>query len=409
MNFNGTLQCCRTGLLISGFIRPTHRKCVIFDLIGIINHYYWIKDTSLDWEAINFSNESEIAERKTRNKLFLLSKQLDAEILDYAKLKQMCWSGVPSSIRSTIWKLLLKYTPKKLSRRNKQLANKRNQYHALRQLYFDAAVSNPNQLDVYQQKLLRCTQLDIKRIRYNFPENQILKNVALQSLLQRVLYMFGLKHSCIGYSHGILDILIIITLSLLPPHHHQNHTSYHHHHHTHGTISNWEVIEADTYWCLENLFESKQLFNNYTHDLSTTLNMLHCVQWVVKKVNHSLYAHFQRERVDFNQFWQWIHSFLIRKMSIEHVMKVWDSLLSTSDDEFNSFHVCICASLLTSFSGLLETMDFAQIIVFTQSIAAHTSLWSKKDVDSLLAEAFTYHELYAQKIKLMIQTLNQND
>eukprot|EP01084_Bolivina_argentea_P226603 382751_1 len=412
MNLNGTLQCCRTGVLISGFIRLIHRECVILDLIGLINSFYWIKDSSLDWESINFRNESEIFERKNRNKLYLLSKLLDEQILNYSKLKQMCWKGIPSSIRPQIWKLLLKYTPKKLSRRAKQLQNKRNEYNHLRKLYFEKATKYPNKLDIYQQKLLQWTELDIKRMQYNYSENKILQTIELRNVLQRILYMFGLKHSCIGYYSGILDILIIIILSFIPNHTLNNSDvsytykcTYIHSYDRffyHKRI-NWNVIEADSYWCLENLFESKQLFNNYTNDFTVTLNMVKCLKYILKKINYNLYLHFENERVDFNQFWQWIHNFLARKMNVNHIMKIWDAMLCLNDDEFNSFHVCVCVSLVNSFSTLLLNSSFGQIVLFIQSISAHTSIWKDKDVDKLLAQAFFYHELFAHNIKTMIK------
>ena len=128
MEPNGNLQCSRTGVLISGFIRPVHEKCVIFDVIGLINSFYWIKDYSLDWESIDFQNDVQIEERKNRNKLYLLCNLLDEQILDIEQLKEQCWKGIPSSMRPQIWRLLMSYTPKKLSRRNKQLSNKRNEY-----------------------------------------------------------------------------------------------------------------------------------------------------------------------------------------------------------------------------------------------------------------------------------------
>ena len=145
-------------LLICGYIRSIHDKYVIHDLYLIILLFYSLRDSTKEWNEIDFSNISEITDRKTRNKLYSLNKLLDEDMININKLKQLCWNGIPNNLRARIWRLLLGYAPKKLSRRQRKLEDKRNEYYHLRRQYFEQKDGH-DKLSQHEKmilKIMRC-------------------------------------------------------------------------------------------------------------------------------------------------------------------------------------------------------------------------------------------------------------
>merc|ERR1719297_628142 len=84
---------------------------------GSVSPIYSSIDPSkiLEWDEIK--NENEAFARKNRNRINLLTKMLEQNVMDSIQIRKACWRGIPKCMRPSIWKLLLGYTPKNLSRR----------------------------------------------------------------------------------------------------------------------------------------------------------------------------------------------------------------------------------------------------------------------------------------------------
>jgi hypothetical protein len=76
-------------------------------------------------------------------------------------------------------------------------------------------------------------------------------------------------------------------------------------------------------------------------------------------------------------------------------IRLFDTYLSEEDGEaygFRTFHVYVCASILTFFSKQLKELEFQDMVLFIQHLP--TSSWTDKEVSSILSQAFVYQSLF---------------
>lgn len=180
--------------------------------------------------------------RRRRQLLTCLSKQS----VDFDQLRTMAWAGIPDELRPLVWQLLLGYLPAVASVRASQLARKRAQYAEAVKLAFARGTAGLNQSTWHQ------IHIDVPRTN---PGIRLWQRDATQRSLERILYVWALRHSEIGYVQGMNDLATpffevflgayidsdaeLFDVSLLPP-------------------NVLEAIEADTFWCLSKLLDGIQ-------------------------------------------------------------------------------------------------------------------------------------------------------
>lgn len=174
---------------------------------------------------------------------------LNEEVVQMDKLRSLAWAGMPDEMRPMIWMLLLGYLPPAKSARASTLSRKRAEYQAGVRLAFQRGSESLDQAIWHQ------IHIDVPRTN---PGIALWQREATQRALERILYVWAIRHPASGYVQGINDLAtpffqVFLSayissdveqydVALLPP-------------------PALEALEADTFWCLSKLLDGIQ--DNY--------------------------------------------------------------------------------------------------------------------------------------------------
>ncbi|KAL5632160.1 hypothetical protein ACGC1H_000240 [Rhizoctonia solani] len=298
---------------------------------------------------------------------------LSKEDLNMAELKKLAWSGVPPHLRPMVWPLLLGYIPLPSSTRLQTLQRKREEYIKLVNIAFARG------RDGLDQSIWHQIKIDVPRTR---PGVRLWMEAGTHQSLERILYVWAVRHPASGYVQGINDLAtpfyqIFLSAYIdadpetydpacLPPH-----------------IIN--AIEADTFWCLSRLLDGIQ--DNYIAQQPGIHRSVKRMAELVKRIDVALATHLQTQGVEFMQFaFRWMNCLLMRELSVKNTIRMWDTYLAEGTDSFSQFHLYVCSAFLVKWSERLKNMDFQEIIIFLQSLP--TQDWTDYEIELLLSEAF---------------------
>lgn len=174
---------------------------------------------------------------------------LEGDEVDLAALRTLAWKGVPAALRPVVWPLLLGYLPATAAQRTATLARKRAEYAA----GVERALSRGTQ--ALDQPIWHQIHIDVPRTN---PGIRLWQQEATQRALERLLYVWAIRHPASGYVQGINDLAtpffeVFLSayidadpeqydLAQLPP-------------------RALQALEADTFWCLSKLLDGIQ--DNY--------------------------------------------------------------------------------------------------------------------------------------------------
>lgn len=357
-------------------------------------------------------------------------------IINQNELRQISWNGIPKPHRSVVWKLLIGYLPANSKRQEPLLKRKRKEYcDGLSHIFSD---QHSRDVPTWHQ-----IEIDVPRTN---PHIALYQFKSVQTSLQRILYLWAIRHPTSGYVQGINDLVTpffqtflteylpqaqIDDVEKLDPL-------------TYMSQEQLKDVEADTFWCLTKLLE--QITDNYIHGQPGILKQVKNLGQLVKRIDRDLYEHFQKENVQFIQFsFRWMNCLLMREFQMSAVIRMWDTYLSETSGEaatsaslsseavpphtpteqmkatfqspskdfaspssttgiggdeiarirqssLNEFHVFVCAAFLIKWSDQLMEMDFQEIITFLQN--PPTKEWRDSDIEMLLSEAYIWQSLY---------------
>ncbi|KIP10937.1 hypothetical protein PHLGIDRAFT_115074 [Phlebiopsis gigantea 11061_1 CR5-6] len=299
--------------------------------------------------------------------------------VDMAQLRKLAWNGVPDDLRPIAWSLLLGYVPLPGPLRVSTLARKRSEYLSLVELAF---ARNKDGLD---QAIWHQIEIDVPRTR---PGVQLWMHATAQRSLERILYVWAIRHPASGYVQGINDLVTPfyqVFLSayidsdpeefdpgLLPP-------------------EALNAIEADSFWCLSRLLDGIQ--DNYIAGQPGIQRSVKRMADLVARIDPPLAAHLESENVEFMQFaFRWMNCLLMREISVQNTIRMWDTYLAEGTDAFSQFHLYVCSAFLVRWSKKLKEMDFQGIIMFLQSLP--TQGWTDHEIELLLSEAFVHYSTW---------------
>lgn len=123
------------------------------------------------------------------------------EDIDIDGLRKLSWRGIPSSVRAIVWKLLLGYMPCNRERCDKIIARKRKEY-----LDYVAKYYNEEHLQKTEQENALQKQIHIDVLRTN-PDLQLFQHIKIQNALERILYIWSIRHPASGYVQGLNDLV----------------------------------------------------------------------------------------------------------------------------------------------------------------------------------------------------------
>ncbi|CAR24518.1 GTPase-activating protein GYP1 [Lachancea thermotolerans CBS 6340] len=351
--------------------------------------------------------------------------------VNLSELRRLSWNGIPMAHRPRVWRLLIGYAPANIKRQATLLRRKRQEYRDGVALVFSK--EHTRDIPTWHQ-----IEIDIPRTNPLIP---LYQNPLVQESLQRILYLWAIRHPASGYVQGINDLVTpffqtFLTEYLQPA---QKEDVVKLSPDTYLTHEQLLDVEADSFWCLTKLLE--QITDNYIHGQPGILKQVKNLGQLVKRIDSDLYDHFARESVEFIQFaFRWMNCLLMREFNMGMVIRMWDTYLSetslessgsesssmpaTSDSSLQSspvagfrevssslnlqskhatagsnrqtslseFHVFVCAAFLIKWSDQLMNMDFQETITFLQN--PPTKTWKETDIELLLSEAYIWQSLY---------------
>lgn len=289
---------------------------------------------------------------------------LQASSISLSDLRDSSWSGIPEEVRAMSWQLLLGYLPTSSERRVATLERKRKEYlDGVRQAFERGAAasiamgsktstSNYPQPRGLDEALWHQISIDVPR---TSPHLQLYGYEATQRSLERILYVWAIRHPASGYVQGINDLVTPFWQVFLG--------SY---------ITGFNVesgmdpgqlpkpvldaVEADSFWCLTKLLDGIQ--DNYIFAQPGIVRQVGALRDLTTRIDSSLAKHLENQGVEFMQFsFRWMNCLLMREITIRNTIRMWDTYLA-EEQGFSEFHLYVCAAFLVKWSEQLVKMDF---------------------------------------------------
>eukprot|EP00891_Asterochloris_glomerata_P001979 jgi/Astpho2/1979/e_gw1.00038.107.1_t len=319
----------------------------------------------------------------TRVKKF--DKLLADQVVDLDLLRELAWSGIPADLRPTCWQLLLGYAPPNRERREQILARKRQEYRDMVPEYYDVAMSSRSEDEV---GALRQVAVDVPR---TAPGVAFFHEPAVQKCLERILYIWGVRHPASGYVQGINDLVTPFLAVFLSQH-------------FDGPMEEWRMeqlpeecllgVEADAYWCLSKLVDSIQ--DHYINGQPGIQRTVFHLKELVRRIDQSVAQHMEDEGLELLQFaFRWVNCLMIREIPFQLGMRLWDTYLAEGP-RMKDFLMYVCAAFLLTWQQELHHMDFQaslgtgqrEMMLFLQK--PPTQAWDEKEIELILSQAYMW-------------------
>ncbi|KAK4341010.1 hypothetical protein RND71_039511 [Anisodus tanguticus] len=338
--------------------------------------------TSNSEHTSNEVQKPSIGSRATDSaRLMKFTKELSATTVILEKLRELAWNGVPSYLRPNIWRLLLGYAPPNSDRREGVLRRKRVDYLDCVAQYYDIPDIERTDEEI---NMLRQIAVDCPR---TVPDVSFFQQAQVQKSLERILYIWAIRHPASGYVQGINDLATPFLVVFLSEH-------------AEGSIGNWMMsdlpsekitdIEADCYWCLSKLLDGMQ--DHYTFAQPGIQRLVFKLKELVRRIDEPVLTHMEEQGLEFLQFsFRWFNCLLIREIPFHLVTRLWDTYLAEGD-ALPDFLVYIAASFLLTWSDKLLKLDFQEMVMFLQHLPTHN--WSHSELEMVLSRAYMWHAMF---------------
>ncbi|KAG0682575.1 GTPase-activating protein [Pichia californica] len=306
-------------------------------------------------------------------------KALTKSNFEISELKKQSWSGIPSSLRSLVWQILVGYLPTNTNTRTSVLNRKRKDYiNSITRLFRSDK----------DQSLWHQIKIDVLRTN---PSIKLYSFETTHRSLEKILYLWSIRHPASGYVQGINDLVTPFFQVFL-----------NHYLSINININEFDpkclpkellnIIEADTYWCLTKVLDTIQ--DNFIHEQPGIIRQITELKNLIKRDEPLLALHFENENLDFIQFaFRWMNCMLMREFKLNLIIRMWDTYLSDFPTGFSQFHIYVCCAFLRRFSDYLMEMEFQDIIMFLQD-TSKTLDWTEDDIEMMLSEAYVWQSLY---------------
>ncbi|GAB7347649.1 hypothetical protein MBLNU459_g4517t1 [Dothideomycetes sp. NU459] len=332
-------------------------------------------------------------------------KILQSSSISLTELRDSAWSGLPEEVRAMSWQLLLGYLPTSSERRVATLERKRKEYlDGVRQAFEKGTAANDAAVVVgvggtaaspvtkrgkgrgLDEAIWHQVSIDVPRTN---PHLELYSYEATQRSLERILYVWAIRHPASGYVQGINDLVtpfwqVFLASYITDPDIESGMDP--------GQLPKQvlDAVEADSFWCLTKLLDGIQ--DNYIYAQPGIQRQVASLRDLTTRIDGNLAKHLEAENVEFIQFsFRWMNCLLMREISVKNTIRMWDTYLA-EDQGFSHFHLYVCAAFLVKWTDQLQKMDFQEIMMFLQALP--TRDWTEKDIELLLSEAFIWQSLF---------------
>ena len=357
---------------------------------------------------------------------------LAQEVVDLAQLRRLCWQGCPSEARLECWCLLTGHHQHVSDNRMEVRDRKRAEYKkyvnsnytvvdwdgllgattSYSHLVQSGSSSSTSALPASSSSHMTAAVCQeeittMKQIRKDIPRTSggiaFLQHPRVMQSLERVLYIWALRHPACGYVQGMNDLLLPFIYvifadrvcstkrvsQLIKFTEHEIQSLFNE---EQISVDEWLCREADLYWMSSHMMNSLQ--ENYTKDQAGAHAMVRRLEALMSSVDAPLVKHLNNLQISFQQFaFRWMNCLLLRELSVQQSLRLWDTYLSEESRELSSLHVYVCASFMTRWSPtFLAEDDYGQLMRLLQS--PPTFHFRARDMDEIISSAYLMQQLY---------------
>ncbi len=151
--------------------------------------------SSADQTAASNTDTDKPLERRIRKTRALLH----ADNCNMEALRAAGWGGLPMLVRASVWRILTGYLPANKMRRAPALVKKRQEYVGYCHQHY-CAERSPTEEETMKQ-----IQKDIPRL---CPEMKLFQDRTIRQSVERVLFVWAVRHPASGYVQGIDDLCV---------------------------------------------------------------------------------------------------------------------------------------------------------------------------------------------------------
>eukprot|EP00798_Chlamydomonas_sp_ICE-L_P021939 gene21939-28985_t len=257
------------------------------------------------------------------------------------------------------------------------LARKRREYQEMIPEFYEIEDEERSEEEV---AALRQVIVDVPR---TAPNVAFFQEAPIQKTLERLLYIWGIRHPASGYVQGMNDLVTPFLAIFLSEHLPGG-----------SSMELWHElmldVEADCYWCLCKLIEGIQ--DHYTYAQPGIQRTVFRIKELVRRVDETMADHLEEQSIDFIQFaWRWVNCLLIREVPFSLSFRLWDTYLAEGS-RFSDFLVYVSASFLLTWTDQLRKMEFQDMIMFLQKPPSQD--WDEGKMEMMLSRAFIWRTTY---------------
>jgi hypothetical protein len=303
------------------------------------NSLHLISHPSLPPNAEDKEKEEQAARILRINKF---KRILQTSTISLSDLRDLAWSGIPSEVRAMTWQVLLGYLPTSSERRVTALERKRKEYlEGVRQAFErgtatgSSSGASPGAASVssypsanrgrgrgLDQAIWHQISIDVPRTN---PHLELYSYEATQRSLERILYVWAIRHPASGYVQGINDLVtpfwqVFLGAYISDPDIESGMDP--------GQLPKQvlDAVEADSFWCLTKLLDGIQ--DNYISHQPGIQRQVASLRDLTTRIDDALAKHLQNEGVEFIQFsFRWMNCLLMREISVKNTIRMWDTYL----------------------------------------------------------------------------------
>lgn len=223
------------------------------------------------------------------------------------------------------WQLLLSYLPTNSERRVATLERKRKEYlDGVRQAFdrVGAGATSAGKARGLDEAIWHQISIDVPRTN---PHIELYSYEATQRSLERILYVWAVRHPASGYVQGINDLVtpfwqVFLGIYIGDPNIDSGMDP--------GQLpkSVLDAVEADSFWCLTKLLDGIQ--DHYIVAQPGIQRQVAALRDLTARIDANLSKHLEKEGVEFIQFsFRWMNCLLMREISVKNTIRMWDTYL----------------------------------------------------------------------------------
>lgn len=270
------------------------------------------------------------------NRINKFKKILQATNIPIVELRSASWNGIPAELRPMTWMLLLGYLPTSSERRVSTLERKRKEYlDGVRQAFERGGVgssntagsstSTPGKGRGLDEQVWHQISIDVPRTN---PHLELYQYEATQRSLERILYLWAVRHPASGYVQGINDLVTPFWEVFLSAYISEGDIEF-------GMDPGQlpqavlDAVEADSFWCLTKLLDGIQ--DNYIFAQPGIQRQVNALRDLTSRIDKGLADHLEKEGIEFIQFsFRWMNCLLMREISVSNTIRMWDTYMVRS-------------------------------------------------------------------------------